>query len=352
MSLAKTKVKKRRKRLFNSDNPIKKPFKKTQANVYSKEQIDNFAKLLKHDHKIYRSYSLEALIIGFDEVGRGCVAGPVCSGAYSCSSFYNNSQELLHEIKRSQQIISDDLLNYNDKDLYYSETIIGEVPFAEELQEVQYLSSLLLLDDSKKVPHEKRNMLCQSLLDVPCFDSTNHIFYATDLHSAQEIDQRGIVECIWSSMATNLINITLQYIELYRQYPPEIILLVDGPKKIANLNQLLEAKIQANNYSDLEFVELDPNPEQQALDLSLNTKAINLRQICITKGDSKSALIAAASNLAKQCRDKHMQELSEKYPGYLWHKNVGYCTKKHIEAISNHGLTDEHRKTFLENFEF
>lgn len=67
----------------------------------------------------------------------------------------------------------------------------------------------------------------------------------------------------------------------------------------------------------------------------------------IVKGDAKSFSIAAASILAKVTRDKIMLEASEKHPEYLWHKNKGYPTKKHIEAVRSFGVTPLHRKTFL-----
>ena len=73
----------------------------------------------------------------------------------------------------------------------------------------------------------------------------------------------------------------------------------------------------------------------------------NKRTIFITKGDQKSAPIAAASILAKCFRDDLLKKLSKKYPNYEWEKNKGYGTKKHLEAIKQFGITEFHRKTFL-----
>jgi len=67
----------------------------------------------------------------------------------------------------------------------------------------------------------------------------------------------------------------------------------------------------------------------------------------IVKGDAKSFSIAAASILAKVTRDRIMKEASENHPEYLWHKNKGYGTKQHIEAIHIFGYTDFHRVSFL-----
>ena len=66
----------------------------------------------------------------------------------------------------------------------------------------------------------------------------------------------------------------------------------------------------------------------------------------IVKGDGKYLSIAAASILAKTYRDDYMQTLAKEYPQYDWQSNMGYPTKKHRQAISEHGVTPYHRKSF------
>ena len=70
---------------------------------------------------------------------------------------------------------------------------------------------------------------------------------------------------------------------------------------------------------------------------------------CIVKGDSLFASIAAASILAKTCRDDHMNQLHSSYPQYGWKQNKGYGTKVHRDAILQHGLCEFHRKSFQIN---
>ncbi|MGB9663900.1 MAG: ribonuclease HII [Ignavibacteria bacterium] len=67
----------------------------------------------------------------------------------------------------------------------------------------------------------------------------------------------------------------------------------------------------------------------------------------VVKGDAKCFSIAAASILAKTYRDRLMIELSKKYPEYKFHKNKGYPTREHIEAILKFGPCEIHRKKFL-----
>lgn len=319
MSLAKTKKKKLQRKLYSEARPRAR---KNYQQVYSEKHLNTFANLVKFDEELYLDSAEDTLIIGLDEVGRGCVAGPVCTGAYSCSSFYDSSQKLLEEVKQARLLTSGNFISLSEKELYYTETIINEGAVEEELEEVDSLCSLLLLDDSKKVPKAKREALCKSLLEVPCFDSQYHLLYSVNQQPAKYIDENGIVPAIWQSMTENLINLVEQYYGLYHRLPQEILLLVDGRHVIPDLAERLQGSI---------------------IDLS----QITIRQKNIIKGDSKSSLIAAASNLAKSHRDDYMKNLALKYPAYLWENNVGYGTAKHLTAIEANGLTNEHRKTFL-----
>ena len=71
--------------------------------------------------------------------------------------------------------------------------------------------------------------------------------------------------------------------------------------------------------------------------------------LCIKKGDSKYMSIAAASILAKVEHDKYISDLvieNNELEKYDLLNNMGYGTKKHIEAIKNFGYTDFHRKSY------
>ncbi|HIU06408.1 MAG TPA: ribonuclease HII [Candidatus Onthoplasma faecigallinarum] len=69
----------------------------------------------------------------------------------------------------------------------------------------------------------------------------------------------------------------------------------------------------------------------------------------IIKGDATSYAIACASIVAKVYRDRIMEDYSKKYPQYDFENNVGYGTKKHIDAIKTFGITPIHRLSFLKN---
>lgn len=72
----------------------------------------------------------------------------------------------------------------------------------------------------------------------------------------------------------------------------------------------------------------------------------DLPSTTIVKGDGKYLSIAAASILAKTYRDDYMLSLAEEYPQYDWKSNMGYPTKKHRQAIREHGITPYHRKSY------
>lgn len=69
-------------------------------------------------------------------------------------------------------------------------------------------------------------------------------------------------------------------------------------------------------------------------------------QRAIVKGDQKSALIAAASIIAKVTRDRIMTEYHDLYPQYGFKRHKGYATKEHLDAIRKYGPCPIHRKSF------
>ncbi len=66
----------------------------------------------------------------------------------------------------------------------------------------------------------------------------------------------------------------------------------------------------------------------------------------IIKGDTKSLSIAAASIVAKVMRDRIMIEMDPIYPQYGFAGHKGYGSRKHMEAIAEHGPCPLHRMSF------
>jgi ribonuclease HII len=75
-----------------------------------------------------------------------------------------------------------------------------------------------------------------------------------------------------------------------------------------------------------------------------------VRHETVEGGDNLYTCIAAASILAKVARDDYIDALCGENPDlvakYGIDKNKGYGTKRHLDGIREHGVTDLHRKSY------
>lgn len=147
-----------------------------------------------------------------------------------------------------------------------------------------------LLNDSKQLTEEERYEL-RPIIEQKA------ISYAVASLDNRQIDKYNILKASFKSMHLAIKKLTLQ---------PEL-LLIDGNR----------------------FARYKKIPHK-----------------CIIQGDGLYASIAAASILAKTCRDDFMKELHKKFPKYNWAQNKGYATREHQEALDQHGPCKFHRKTF------
>ncbi len=150
------------------------------------------------------------------------------------------------------------------------------------------------IKDSKKVTLKNRELLDE-------FIKSNCQHYAIIEISSEEIDKNGVGECNIKSLEQAALSIKgIEHV------------LVDHHK----------------------IFKTQPTPETTS----------------ITEGESHSISIAAASIIAKVYRDNLMKnKYHNLYPEYSFDSNVGYGTKKHLEAIKAYGITPIHRKSFLKN---
>lgn len=114
------------------------------------------------------------------------------------------------------------------------------------------------------------------------------------------------------------------------------------PQEIDQIN-ILNASILAMHRA---LDQLQVRPEAIIVDGNRFKPYHDLPHTTIVKGDGKYLSIAAASILAKTYRDDEMVRLAQEYPDYDWQHNMGYPTRKHREAIRQHGITPYHRRTF------
>lgn len=115
-----------------------------------------------------------------------------------------------------------------------------------------------------------------------------------------------------------------------------------SPKEIDEIN-ILNASISGMQQAVLT---LKKRPEYILVDGNRFKNTEDIPYECVIGGDGKYKAIAAASILAKTYRDEYMERIHEEYPHFDWKKNKGYPTQLHRFAITKHGVTKYHRKSF------
>src|SRR5919106_6834072 len=86
-------------------------------------------------------------------------------------------------------------------------------------------------------------------------------------------------------------------------------------------------------------------PEHLLIDARV-VPGVSIPQNSFNKGDGINFSIAAASIVAKTHRDRLMEELEKKYPGYGFAQHKGYGTPEHQNAIRALGPCPVHRLSF------
>lgn len=102
------------------------------------------------------------------------------------------------------------------------------------------------------------------------------------------------------------------------------------------MTRAIEAMVRNFSMPQIDLVLIDGN----------RAPKISYKAETLVKGDALSISIGAASILAKVSRDRFMNDLHLQHTHYCWNSNAGYGTPEHLDAISKHGITPHHRKTF------
>ncbi|MBO2659146.1 ribonuclease HII [Shewanella algae] len=114
-----------------------------------------------------------------------------------------------------------------------------------------------------------------------------------------------------------------------------------SPAEIDELN-ILHATMLAMQRA---VAGLKVRPEKVLVDGN-RTPDFGLPSAAVVKGDGLIPAISAASIIAKVTRDREMAELDSRHPEYGFAAHKGYPTKAHFEALSQHGVLPEHRRSF------
>ena len=110
---------------------------------------------------------------------------------------------------------------------------------------------------------------------------------------------------------------------------------IASPEEIDEMNILEATKcamVRAFHDANEKLGRKIPGAEIQHLLIdALELPDISVPQEGIVHGDASSVSIAAASIVEKVTRDAYMVEMGEKYPGYAFESNKGYCTAAHYD---------------------
>lgn len=173
------------------------------------------------------------------------------------------------------------------------------------------------INDSKKISAVKREKLFEPLKELCC--------YGIAEASVQEIDQLNIHHATLLAMKR-----TFETMIQSPSFTSFRGLTTESDNNVKDT--AIKLRYDKSNWTALIDGKFAP-------DLPCSTQTV-------TKGDSASLSIAAASIIAKVTRDRLMNKLHEQYPHYGWDTNAGYGTKAHIEGLQTHGLTPFHRLSF------
>src|ERR1044072_5999733 len=90
---------------------------------------------------------------------------------------------------------------------------------------------------------------------------------------------------------------------------------------------------------------LAPLPDMVLVD-AFRIPELLMAQRGVPQGDRKCSAIAAASIVAKVTRDREMLALHASDPRYGFDHHKGYATAEHLAAVSRHGYSAIHRRSF------
>jgi ribonuclease HII len=120
--------------------------------------------------------------------------------------------------------------------------------------------------------------------------------------------------------------------------------IINDSKKLSAKKRDLLYDFIINNVEDYSISWVDGNRFKDYL-----YKEKNIPYTCIIKEDSKYLSIVCASILAKVAHDRYIKDLiknREDILKYDLENNMGYGNKKHIQAISEYGYSEFHRKSY------
>jgi ribonuclease HII len=114
-----------------------------------------------------------------------------------------------------------------------------------------------------------------------------------------------------------------------------------GPELIDRIN-ILQATLLASTVA---AAKLTVRADALLLD-AVSLPEVRVHQRVLVSADRLCASVAAASVIAKVARDRLMEDMDERYPGYDLARNKGYAAPEHRAGLAALGLSPIHRLSF------
>jgi len=133
-------------------------------------------------------------------------------------------------------------------------------------------------------------------------------------------------------------------VELGTQIQAEAVAYAYGhcdPSEIDSLNIYQASRLAMRRA----VLALASHPDHLLVD-ARTVPRVQIQQTSLIRGDSRSLSIAAASIIAKVERDRRMDEYAREYPDYGFDKHRGYGTAYHLKALDEFGPLPIHRRSF------
>jgi ribonuclease HII len=184
------------------------------------------------------------------------------------------------------------------------------------------------INDSKKLSKKTRKQIVNWI-------NTNNISYKIGSASVQEIDELNIREANNLAMNRAIYNL---FLSKYSENK-----FNNNSNSNITTNKKINCYIDGNYFNDVYHL------CNYSTDFLTYLELIKPNFKTIIKGDASNIAIALASIIAKEYRDDLITNLAnnKQHHAYLWHKNMGYGTKEHRQAILTNGITIHHRLSFL-----